>query len=274
MTGSSVTLVHDSSSSRVDGMIEHGVAGKALALVELLANRDYPVQMSEIVQASGIPKPTAHRLINFLVECGYAQRHPVLTGYIVGKNLSLLAHKVLANKTGSSPQRVHLERLVRRVNETVNVGALAANHVVYHDRVEASWPLGLHFEAGSKVPVHCTSIGKLMLALKPSRDAETWLSKTELQRYTSRSKTKIPDLLVDLKKIRAQDFSIDDQEFMDGVYCIAVPLRTSDGRVFAAMALSAPEARLSLGKLKRLLPELRRTAADYVSDLESQKMIE
>ena len=164
-----------------------------------------------------------------------------------------------------------MERLVRRVNETVNVGALTANHVVYHDRVEASWPLGLHFEAGSKVPVHCTSIGKLMLALKPSRDAETWLSKTELQRYTPRSKTNIQDLLADLEEIRAQDFSVDDQEFMDGVYCIAVPLRTSDGRVFAAMALSAPEARLSLNKLKKLLPELRRTAADYVLDLESQK---
>ena len=270
MSSSLVKLVHDSSPSRFDGMKEQGVAGKALALVELLANRDYPVQMSEIVQVTGIPKPTAHRLINFLVECGYAQRHPVLTGYIVGKNLSLLAHAVLANRTGSSPQRVYLERLVKRVNETVNVGALTADHVVYYDRVEASWPLGLHFEAGSKVPVHCTSIGKLMLALKPSQEAETWLLKNKLQRYTPRSKTNVPDLLADLEKIRAQDFSVDDQEFMDGVCCIAVPLRTSDGRVFAAMALSAPEARLSLDKLKQLLPELRRTAADYVFDLEYQ----
>ena len=170
-----------------------------------------------------------------------------------------------------APSNGVLEKISVKEGQTVNVGALTANHVVYHDRVEASWPLGLHFEAGSKVPVHCTSIGKLMLALKPSRDAETWLSKTELQRYTPRSKTNIPDLLADLEEIRAQDFSVDDQEFMDGVYCIAVPLRTSDGRVFAAMALSAPEARLSLNKLKKLLPELRRTAADYVLDLESQK---
>ena len=88
MSSSLVELVHDSSSSRVDGMKEHGVAGKALALVELIANRDYPVQMSEIVQVAGIPKPTVHRLINFLVECGYVQRHPVLTGYKDGTNLS------------------------------------------------------------------------------------------------------------------------------------------------------------------------------------------
>ena len=274
MTGSSVKLVHDTPITRVDGMVELGVAGKAFALVELLVGRDYPVQMSEIVQESGIPKPTAHRLINFLVECGYVQRHPVLTGYIVGKNLSLLAHRTLTNKTGSSPQRVHLERLVKRVNETVNVGALIGSHVVYHERVEASWPLGLHFEAGSKVPMHCTSIGKMMLALKPIGDLEKWLSKIELHRYTPRSKTKISDLLEELAKIRAQDFSLDDQEFMEGVCCIAVPLRTSDGRVFAAMALSAPEARLSLGKLKKLLPDLRQTAEDYVSDLESHKMTE
>jgi DNA-binding IclR family transcriptional regulator len=252
-------------------MVELGVAGKAFAIVELLVSRDYPVQMSEIVQVSGIPKPSAHRLINFLVECGYVQRHPVLTGYIVGKNLSLLAHQTLSNRTGASPQRVHLDRLVARVNETVNVGALVGNHVIYHDRVEASWPLGLYFEAGSKVPIHCTSIGKLMLALNPGSEAEMLLSQAELHRYTPRSITNVPSLLSELEKIRSQDFSIDDQEFMDGVYCIAVPLRTSDRRVFAGMALSVPEARLSLVQLKKLLPELRETATAYVAELESQK---
>ena len=71
--------------------------------------------------------------------------------------MSLLAHEVLAIELVAA-RKGSLERLVKRVNETVNVGALTADHVVYHDRVEASWPLGLHFEAGSKVPVHCTSM--------------------------------------------------------------------------------------------------------------------
>lgn len=271
MTRSAVRLLNETPTSRFDEMIELGVAGKALAIVELLVERDYPVQMSEIVQVSGIPKPSAHRLINFLVECGYVQRHPVLTGYIIGKDLSLLAHQVLANRTGNTPQRVHLEHLVAQVNETVNVGALIGNHVIYHDRVEASWPLGLHFEAGSKVPIHCTSIGKLMLALNPPGDVEALLSKTELHRYTAQSKTTVSNLMVELETIRLQDFSTDNQEFMDGVCCIAVPLRTSDGTVFAGLALSAPEARLSVSKLKKLLPELRQTADAYVLDLESRK---
>jgi IclR family transcriptional regulator, acetate operon repressor len=271
MTLSSVQLSHDALSTRVDDMVGLGVAGKAFAMAELLVSRDYPVQMSEIVQVSGIPKPSAHRLINFLVECGYAQRHPVLTGYIPGKNLFLLAHQVLSNRTGSRPQTIHLERLVARVNETVNVGALIGNHVVYHDRVEASWPLGLHFEAGSKVPMHCTSIGKLMLALNTKSDVEVLLSKTDLQRYTQNTTTNSPDLLRELEKIKSQDFSVDDQEFMDGVCCIAVPLRTSNGRVFAGMAVSAPEARLSRNELEKLLPELRQTAYAYVLELESQK---
>ena len=271
MMASSVNFMQSLPTSRVDDMVELGVAGKALAIVELLVVRDYPVQMSEIVQVSGIPKPSAHRLINFLVECGYVQRHPILTGYIVGKNLSLLAHQTLTNRTGSMPQRVHLDRLVNRVNETVNVGALSGNHVIYYDRVEASWPLGLYFEAGSKVPIHCTSIGKLMLALSPTSEVEMLLSQADLHRYTPRSITNVPNLLAELEKIRSQDFSIDTQEFMDGVYCIAVPLRTSEGHVFAAMALSAPEARLSLVKLKKLLPELRQAASAYVLELESQK---
>ena len=143
--------------------------------------------------------------------------------------------------------------------------------MVYHDRVEASWPLGLHFEAGSKVPMHCTSIGKLMLALNTKSDIEVLLSKTDLQRYTKNTTTNSRDLLRELEKIKSQDFSFDDQEFMDGVCCIAVPLRTSTGRVFAGLAVSAPEARLSRNELEELLPELRQTAHAYVSELESQK---
>ena len=97
------------------------------------------------------------------------------------------------------------------------------------------------------------------------------LSKTDLQRYTKNTTTNSRDLLRELEKIKSQDFSFDDQEFMDGVCCIAVPLRTSNGRVFAGMAVSAPEARLSRNELEELLPELRQTAHAYVSAWESQK---
>ena len=135
MSGLPGKLLSDTRSSRMDDMIEFGAAGKALVIVGLLVNRDYRVQMSEIVEVSGIPKPSAHRLINFLVECGYDERHLVLTGYIIEKNLSLLAYQVLANNTGSGSKRLHMERLVERVNESVNVGAFISNHVVYRDRV-------------------------------------------------------------------------------------------------------------------------------------------
>ncbi len=257
--------------SRVGDMVELGVAGKAFAIVELLVNRDYPVQISEIVYITCIPKPSAHRLLNFLVECGYVQRHPVLTGYTVGKNMALLAHQALANQTGTVSQRMHLERLVAKVKETVNLGALLGDHVIYYDRVEAAWPLGLHFEAGSKVPMHCTSIGKLMLALKPENDICVILEDKELQRYTPNTITNIKRLRKNLERIKIQDFSVDDQEFMNGVYCVAVPVRASGGKIIAGMAISAPEARLTLDDLKNFLPDLRQAAAAYVTDLESEK---
>jgi DNA-binding IclR family transcriptional regulator len=258
-------------SSRVGDMVELGAAGKAFAIVELLVQRDYPVQTSEIVHITGISKPSAHRLLNFLVEWGYVQRHPVLTGYVIGKNLALMAHQVLTNQSGSGSQRIHLERLVAKVKETVNVGALFGDHVIYYERVEAAWPLGLHFQAGSKVPMHCTSIGKLMLALKPQKDARALLADSYLQRYTPNTITNIPQLMQDLERIKVQDFSIDNQEFMNGVCCVAVPVRASEGQVVACMAISAPEARLTLADLEGFLPDLRRAADGYVVDLESQK---
>ena len=268
MTEPTILKAKNVAPSRVGDMVGLGVAGKALAIVELLATRDYPVQISEIVHITCIPKPSAHRLLNFLVECEYVQRHPVLTGYIIGRNLTLLACQTLANRCGTISQRMHLERLVAKVKETVNIGALVGDHVIYYDRVEAAWPLGLHFEAGSKVPMHCTSIGKLMLALKPQKDVNVLLANADLHRYTPNTIIGIHRLHEDLERIKAQDFSIDDQEFMDGVYCIAVPVRASGGRVIAGMAISAPEARLTLDDLKGFLPDLRQAASSYIEDLE------
>ena len=271
MIEAAISKVEKIAPSRVGDMVGLGVAGKAFAIVELLASRDYPVQISEVVHITCIPKPSAHRLLNFLVECGYVQRHPVLTGYIIGKNLTLLACQTLANHCGTISQRMHLERLVTKVKETVNIGALVGDNVIYYDRVEAAWPLGLHFEAGSKVPMHCTSIGKLMLALKPQNDVSVLLANADLHRYTPNTITGIHQLYENLKQIKAQDFSIDDQEFMNGVNCIAVPVRASGGRVIAGMAISAPDARLTLDDLKGFLPDLRQAASAYIGGLEQEK---
>jgi IclR family acetate operon transcriptional repressor len=133
--------------------------------------------------------------------------------------------------------------------------------VIYVDRVESQWPLGLRFEPGSKVPLHCTAIGKLLLAELPGSALEAHLASGELARYTSSTITDARKLRTELERTRQQGFSLDNEEFRSGVICMAVPVRgPRDGQVCAGLAISAAQARHTLAGVKRFLPDLRAAA--------------
>jgi len=119
----------------------------------------------------------------------------------------------------------------------------------------------LRFEPGSRVPLHCTAIGKLLLSQLPEEPLEAHLANGPLTRYTATTITDPRRLKDELRRIRKQGYSTDNQEFMSGVVCIAVPVQgPRNGQACAGLAISAAEARLTLAGVKRFLPDLRQAA--------------
>lgn len=238
-----------------------GASGKALMILELVSAAHEPLSMAELVRRSGLTKPTAHRITAALAEMGLIERDPWKRGYIEGPRLIKLALDTLAAAAPRTLRHSILQALSQEVGETCNFGVLSGSEVVYLDRVEAKWPLGLRFEAGSRVPSHASAIGKLLLALQePERRAET-LAALPLVRYTSRTVTDAPRLVRALDKIRDTGIGTDEQEFIEGVVCIAMPVRSETGDIVGAIAISAPQARRSLDELLTFAPALR-SAAD------------
>jgi DNA-binding IclR family transcriptional regulator len=137
---------------------------------------------------------------------------------------------------------------------------MSGTEVVYLDRVEAVWPLGLRFEPGSRVPLHCTSLGKLFLSHLPEDQLGGFISALPLRRYTQNTITDEGRLAAEVAEIRRRGVSVDDQEFMSGVVCVAVPIIGKDGRLLAGVALSAPEARMTLEQAREYVPMLREAA--------------
>jgi IclR family transcriptional regulator, acetate operon repressor len=155
-----------------------------------------------------------------------------------------------------------LQRLVNAVNETCNIGTLINGEVVYLDRVEAEhWPLRLQFSVGSRVPLHCTAIGKLLLALAPARRRQALLQSVELRPFTEHTITSRSRLEAELKQIRREQVSFDRQEFLLGVMCAAVPITGKSGEPLAAVAVQAPIARMNVETARGHLPALRLAAA-------------
>jgi DNA-binding IclR family transcriptional regulator len=242
-------------------LAQPGAMGKAFSILEIVTRARQQLSMSDIVRLSGLTKPTAHRITMVLVEAGFLERAPVRRGFVEGPRLIALALDTLASAAPRNLRHAVLRAVSEAHGETCNFGVLAGAEVVYLDRVEAKWPLGLRFEAGSRVPAHCTAIGKLLLALLPARERAQAIAAMPLTRYTGRTLTDPKALGDALEKIRVSKIGIDDQEFIEGVVCVSVPVIMDDGAVVGAVAVSAPEARVSLDQALRFVPSMREAAA-------------
>ncbi len=238
--------------------------GKAVSILEIVSSARQPMTMPEIVRATGLTKPTAHRITAVLCDMGLLVRDPALGGLVAGRRLLGLALDALHGAGPRSVRHAVLKSVSDQTGETCNFGVLAGAEVVYVDRVEAKWPLGLRFEAGSRVPAHCTAIGKLLLSRLPERERCSILGALPLTRYTTRTITDPDRLRAELSRMASSDISVDNGEFIDGVVCVAVPVMGAKGRVIGGIAVSAPEARISLDQALRFVPAMR-IAADRLA---------
>ncbi len=243
---------------------------KAIAILEAMATAKRPLSVSEIGVLLGLPKPTAHRIVRMLENEGLLQREPGSRRLGPGGRLVRLGLDLVATSMQRAPRHAILEALSQRTGETCNFGVMAGIHVLYVDRVEAAWPFGLRFEPGSKVPLYCTSMGKLFLSLLPPRKRAMLLQSIEMHRYTDNTITDLARLEVEMQKIKRSGVSIDNQEFLAGVVCVAVPVRGQSGQTVGAIAISAPVARMTLEKAVQHIPLIKAAAAQLSSTIEEE----
>ena len=234
---------------------------RALRVLEAIAQAEGPVSLTEIIAATGLPKPTAHRLLALLEVAGMLAREPEGKRYAPGPRLASLALAVQSNAAWRAPRHAILQSLVAEIGETCNLTMLDGAEVVYLDRVEAAWPLRLHFQVGSRVPAHASASGKLLLALLPARTRRRLVAAMPLTRYTANTLSEPGVLEAALTSIRKQRLGTDAEEYLAGTVCVAVPVESKTKHVPAALAVHAPLTRMSLDQALAHVPALRRAAA-------------
>jgi len=233
---------------------------KAVALLAHVARASPSVSLAALSAAVSLPKPTAHRLVGLLERVGLVSKDPLTRRYAVGAALVEIGFDALRSAPGHRNRQLLLERLSEKLGETVNLGVLSGGEVLYLDRVEASWPLRMDFKPGSRVPLHCTANGKLFLAYAAAPARQRLLRGLRLVPLTSRTITSRAKLMTELATIRRRGWSEDDEEFLAGVCCLAVPVRDRRGGLIAGLAVSAPSARFNLDRAREHVPDLRAAA--------------
>lgn len=243
------------------------ILDRAIKIVNFVASTSRAVTVQEIVDAVQLPRPTVHRICGTLQGMGLLTRDLAPNRLAVGPALTRMSVAALASTDAALPRRMILRRVVEEVLETVTLSVLNHDELLFLDRVESPNPLRLQLFAGSRTPVHCTSAGKLFLAMQPAAQRRRWLANCSLHRFTENTITSVEELEKELTRIRAIKVSADNQEYIEGLTALAVPILDARGRMIAAVSVNGPSTRLRLEDRDRYVEALRRAAQELRSCL-------
>jgi DNA-binding IclR family transcriptional regulator len=230
-----------------DAMATRATAfGKGLLVLETLVDAATPLSLSGLVQRTGMPKTTVHRLVCVLVERGWAKE----TGR--GYGLGYLPLRAAASLESSLDIRHEaqpfLVKLRDELDETVHLATLDQEfRVVYLEKIVPHiQAVGLmRSRVGSTAPAHCTAVGKAMLACLPEPELARFFEQANFVGYTEHTLTKREELEEDLDRVRSRGYAICDEEHEAGVACVAAAIRGRRGEPVAAISLSGPAGRMA-----------------------------
>ncbi len=238
----------------------NAAAVRAFRVLELLSSAE-SMSLMQIADGLQLPKQTVHRILKTLAAAQLVVRNLDGQGYECGPRVRQMSVSVLMHTGPATARHAVLRKLGESLGETVNLTALDGDQIVYLDRVETESPLRMHLQPGSHVPIHCTSSGKLLLSLQPAAMRNRIVDSLPLRKMTERTITDAARLRQDLAETRRRRIGINDQEFIQGLVSIAVPVMRDAYRAWGAVAVQAPVARCDMDMLMRHLPQLRETAA-------------
>ena len=224
--------------------------------------------IAEIADELGISRSTTHRYVITLFALGYLEQDSSRR-YRLGLGVTDLGMSVL-NATGLREHaHPYLDELRRETSYTVSIAVLNRDEIVYVDRAPSfrrdQGEIDLGLDTGSRLPAHCTAMGKVLLANLPEREQSELLASLKLTQRSPNTITSKNALRVELDQIREEGFAVNDQELAEGLQAIAVPVRTVSGRVTAALGLSAQTSAISLGELVDALGPHLVSTADRIS---------
>ena len=195
---------------------------------------------SDAVRASSVPKSTAHRLLNELTDIGALRYDPDARLYFGGLLLANFGSAVAADYDLRKIVRPHLERLHDATGHTATLGIRDGGRGIYLDKVETrDFGIRLHSEIGKTFPLHCTGIGKVLLAHLDKSEFDSVL-KGKLKAHTNKTITSRTVLQEELKEIRSRGYAFDDEEITRGLICIAAPIFGPQGKIAGALSCTFP----------------------------------
>lgn len=255
------------SSVRLDERLRSGnvqSVSRTFGLLEAMADAGGVLSLSDLHLKSGLPPPTIHRLLRTLVGLGHV-RQVAPRGYSLGPRLVRLGDS--ATRLLGRWAAPHLREVVERVGESTNLAVLEAGHVLYVAQEPGRHSMRMSTEVGRRAEVHCTAVGKAMLARLTEEEATVILRLSAMPSHTINTITDLREMLVQLQEVQRQGYALDNGEQEDAVRCVAVALPARLSR--AAISISGPVGRMDESIIRKAVPLLQAAAAEITNEWES-----
>lgn len=219
---------------------------RGLQIMDKLELSSNGMTITEVAEMLDVDKSSASRFMKTLVNYGYAELTPDTRRYNLGPRLVALGQSLLSKISFRDQARQFLQDLVEQTGECAHLAVLSHNHALYIDQVDTSASLRVSAGIGTLGPLHCTALGKVLLAFD---DVPV---PNELERFTPRTIITEESLRLHMEQIRQQGYATDDEEYNVGVRCMAVPVYDVNGKLAGAIGISGPTGRVTLERIPEL----------------------
>jgi DNA-binding IclR family transcriptional regulator len=210
-------------------------------LETIVSHQERGLAYSEVVAETHLPKATTHRVLKSLVEMGYVRFNAEAGRYSGDLKLALLGSAVTSHFTLKDYVRPHLRALQAETGHTCNLGVLDGDAGVYLDKLESpeAFRVRLYSDIGKRFPLHCTGMGKILLAGMRPAEAKKLLAR-RLEVFTPHTMTDPAALARELDRVRRCGYALDREEITRGIVCVAAPIQNREGDTVAAISVAFP----------------------------------
>lgn len=225
---------------------------RALKILDILSTRKEGYGVTELSVKLPLNKTSVYRMLSTLVQHGLVEQDPETERYKMGYKVLEWSSRLLDSLDLRTEAKPYLRELEQLTNEVIHLVIYDRGEVVYIEKLEGNETLRMHSKVGNRAPMHCTGVGKVILAHLPVAEAAQIIERYNLAAHTRYTITDKDTLYEHLQIVRAQGYALDLQENELGINCIAAPIFDHSGKVVSALSISGPAMRMTDERIETL----------------------
>lgn len=239
---------------------------RALTLLNKLSEYPEGIQISRLAEQVGLTKSTVHRLLATLTNMNYTIKDEETDKYKIGLQVLFLSRNLINNINVVTIAKPFLEKLCQEVNETIHLCIEDRGEVIYIDKIESNQTIRMYSRIGSRAPIYCTAVGKVLLSGMDKDKKNETISKMKFIPKTPTTITSKEEFLEEIEKVDSRGYALDNSENEASLMCIAFPIFDHNGKIIASFSVSGPNNRVTpeliettlIGKMKQCSIEISR----------------